>query len=71
MWVVYDHPLDQPDFFVARRWEVGAGVERPTEDAILASSIGELRGLLRDRDPGLYRIPRQPGDDPVIMETWL
>lgn len=71
VWVVYDHPLDQPEFFVARRWVAGAGVNEATEDTILARSIHELRSILLHRFPGLYCLQRQPGDDPVILETWL
>ena len=32
MWVVYDHPLDHPDGFIARRWLVRAGKQpRPLQ----------------------------------------
>jgi hypothetical protein len=65
IWVVYDHPLDWPDYFVARRW----ASETPTGDMILDKDLERLRAALEAR--GLVHLDRMEGDDPVILETWL
>lgn len=65
IWVVYDHPTDWPDHFVARLW-VG---ERPTGDMLLAFDIEVIRQTLAEK--GLTRLDRMEGDDPNIAETWL
>jgi hypothetical protein len=69
IWVVYDHPLDYPSEFVARRHEVTAKGSRPTPEAMASHNIDLLRDELAGR--GLTMIPRMDGDDPNIMETWL
>jgi hypothetical protein len=68
IWTVYDHPRDYPAKFVARRTAIHAGAACPTNDMFVADNIHELRLLL---PPGLYRLPRHPKDDPVILEVWL
>lgn len=68
-WTVYDHPRDFPDWFVARCFAVDGPEPRPTNALIRASSLKGLRGCLERR--GLMRFPRQPGDDPFIVEVWL
>lgn len=64
MWVVYDSPRDYPGRFVARLWLNGA----PTDSVILADTLDSLRAALPQ---GLTRLPRLPGDDAAIYETWL
>lgn len=68
IWTVYDHPRDYPASFVARRSEVIDGVVQVTADMFVADTLDELRALL---PPGLYRLPRFPGDQPHIVEVWL
>lgn len=64
VWTVYNSPKDYPGKFVARRWELTT----PTDDVIVADTLDEVR----ERLPlGLYPLDRHPGDDPVIVETWL
>lgn len=66
MWVIYDHPRDYPDCFVARLWD---GLNnKATSSVLTASTIEELEAKL---PPDLYRLERQPGDDPTIMGVWL
>lgn len=65
IWTVYDHPSDFPDKFVARLFLY----DRPTEHAIVADSVEELRAIFRNY--GLIALSRQPADDLVIMETWI
>lgn len=73
MWTLYDHPLDYPDFWVVRRCFAtrGSSAEAvPVFDVVprLANSLAEARALV---PYGLYRFPRQEGDDAFIVETWF
>jgi hypothetical protein len=69
MWVVYDHPIDMPEHFVARMHEVlESGASVATSNVIVADSLAAVRRAL---PPGLARIPRYPADDPNIVEVWL
>jgi hypothetical protein len=67
IWTIYDHPLDYPDWFVAR-----PHVIRPKTSALpmhlIATKLEGLRALLPD---GLTRMDRQPTDDPFIVEVWV
>lgn len=67
IWTVYERPLDHPENFLARRWEVTPEIT-PTGDVLLADDLNALREML---PAGLVRLERQPADDPVIVETWL
>lgn len=68
LWTIYDHPSDFPDRFIARLSLVSRAGIVATRQTISATSLEELRSKL---PPGLYRINRDPGDDPVIVEVWL
>ncbi|MEY2117089.1 hypothetical protein [Rhodanobacter sp. FW106-PBR-R2A-1-13] len=63
-WVVYDHPRDMPDVFVARQWRLTG----PTSRFFTAPTLDALREKL---PAGLTCLPRSPDDDSVIVETWL
>jgi hypothetical protein len=68
LWTIYDRPLDHPDGFLARRHESGETFKGPTSDAF----TGDLETLRQTfRRAGLTVIPREPNDDPRIVETWL
>ena len=67
MWVVYDHPRDFPDGFIARKWWVGSTAE-PT---LVKLSSGTLEGVRALLPRGFYRIERYHADDPCIVEVWL
>lgn len=69
MWTVYDHPLDFPDEFIARKWEVDAGGPRMTSECIASPDIDAIRIALQAK--GLVKLMRQDDDDPVIVEVWL
>jgi len=69
IWVVYDHPSDMPDYYVARRWEVRGSHSGPTDDVLTAPTLGALRSFLVRF--GLYRLDRNEGDDAKIVESWL
>lgn len=68
MWTVYRHPLDYPDSFVARRWDIGSGVTNVTNDMFVADTLIEVRALL---PPGLVCMERLPHDQPQIVEVWI
>lgn len=65
IWVVYDHPTDWPEHYVARLWEG----EQPTEHIVLTTDLTLLRRHLDAQ--GLYCLGRSDGDDPKIVEIWL
>lgn len=81
MFTIYEHPLDWPRFFVVRRCFVMAprfdepGIRNgdplsPLFDVVprLATTLAEARELV---PYGLYRQPRQEGDDIPIVESWF
>jgi hypothetical protein len=68
MWTVYDHPIDFPNSWIARRWVVQGAAALPTNDTIISPDLPALRRAL---PPGLVCIGREPADDPTIREVWL
>lgn len=82
VYVVYRHPTDWPDRVVVRRtYPMGRPADdRPVQpdpqepglflDAYvcLCDSLWQARGML---PPGLTRLPRDPHDEPQIVEVWL
>lgn len=67
-WVIYERPADHPDHFVVRRWIIIPGKALPTDELHLADTLEEARAFI---PPGLTRMVRSPGDDPVIVEVWI
>ena len=70
MWTIYERPRDFPALYVARLWRLRRGADNPVAalETLTAPTLDELRDQL---PPGLYRVPRNACDDPVIVETWL
>lgn len=66
--VIFDRPLDFPQHFVVRRQFATRGCVVNDVVPRLAASLEEARQLV---PPGLYRQPRQDGDDAFIVETWF
>lgn len=67
-YTIYEHPRDFPEGYVVRAWDIRPhGVMRPLE-ARWTQSLDDARKLV---PPGLYRMPRSPGDDRTIVETWI
>lgn len=64
LWVIYDHPRDMPNYFVARMWLT----DRPTETFETGKSLEEVRSKL---PLNLSRLERHQNDDPVVVEVWL
>lgn len=71
MWTVYDHPLDYPSGYIARKWIVAPDHSEPirTNEVVTHTDLYELRELMINR--GLMCLARSPEDDPAIVETWL
>ena len=65
MWVIYDHPKDYPNSYVARRWEL----DRPTTDIIVCPRLDAIRHEMQIR--GLACLARNPNDDSKIVECWV
>lgn len=66
IWVIYDHPRDDPEHFVVRRWY---GLVKE-ETAAAFSTLPEAREHIA-LEGGSVRLSRAEEDDPVILETWL
>lgn len=79
MWTVCDCPRDFPGEVVAREWKVAGGRETPgalvargpTLKACRIALDGYLARIGRGGLTMLCRIPASPGDDNVIVETWI
>ena len=71
IWTIYNNPRDCPGLFIARRHEVHEGYSASTEDHIVAETLEHVRGLLCHQNPGLFLIPRDPNDDPCVVESWI
>ena len=68
VWTVYKSPGDYPGKFIGRPWKpwgIGAG---PMDLHLVADDLQALRDQLPH---GVYRLPRNYEDDPVIVETWI
>jgi hypothetical protein len=68
IWTVYDHPTDFPDCFIARLSLVSRWGNVTTQTILTAATLEDLRSQL---PRGLYRLDRDPADDPVIVEVWM
>lgn len=69
LWTIYGpNTADHPGHWVVRAWDITSGVSRPRRDATLCASLIEARAAV---PAGLFRIDRGPGEDPVIVESWV
>jgi hypothetical protein len=66
-WVVYEHPLDLPDEYVARQFING----KPTETCLRFKELGQLRVILCWNYPEIRYFPRHASDEPQIKEMWM
>ena len=69
MWTVYKNPLDYPDKYVARRFEIHRGYVEATAEVIIEDTYLAIRQAMNDKL--LVKLARSPGDEPQIMETWI
>jgi len=67
-WTIYDCPSDYPAHYVARPFDVCAGV-KPYLAVLLSEDIAWLRQVFQRM--GLYCITRDEDDDLPIVETWI
>jgi hypothetical protein len=70
MWTVYNSPSDYPGKVVARRFDITDGDVAASDSIIVMDDLDVLRRALAI-DMRLTCLSRSPGDDPVIVETWL
>jgi hypothetical protein len=68
MWVLYRHPPDHPDAYVARKFFVGHGLTLFSDEVMIEKSLDALRTKI---PRGLMRMPRRDDDDPHVVESWL
>lgn len=66
IWVIYDHPLDQPDKFVVRVWYGPVAEPESTSH----DSLEDARDSVMARG-GCVPVNRNANDDPSIVETWI
>lgn len=68
--VIYDHPRDFPNDYVARRqWATSAGgVEVEPEPFAADPSLEVVRASV---PPGMTCLDRDPTDDATILEVWI
>jgi hypothetical protein len=72
MWVIYDHPSDHPDVFIAREWFIKAGRVEPSPVTTYRDEYLEnVRTFVRTVAPDAIRLERADDDDPVIVESWV
>lgn len=67
---IYEHPRDAPPElpYVVRRWEIQRGKMEPVpREGRAFKTLEQARAAVPQ---GLYRIPRQAGDDATIVEVW-
>jgi hypothetical protein len=67
VWTIYERPRDYPDSYVVRAWTTRGGEPTPGP-ARTAPTLDAARKLV---PRGMHRLPPFPGDDPVIVETWI
>lgn len=78
MWTIYDHPRDYPYGFVIRKsfiwsmpWPNGkrVGAHCQAQGAIMYATLAQARNHCASL--GGTPLARHPGEDPVIVETWI
>lgn len=68
--VLYRKPRDFPDYFVVRRWRVGAGIIEADRRAYCFHNEAGARAWIEQEHPELYPLGRLYEDDPVIVGVW-
>jgi Rad3-related DNA helicase len=68
MWVIYFDSTDHPHKYTVRRWLIERGEMKPSNDYALAPTLEMARAHVPQ---GLYRLPRDPGDEAQIVESWI
>lgn len=69
LWTIYDSPSDFPGKFVVREHRVEpGGALKCCQEATVHESLEQARSAV---PPHCTVFPREPNDDPVIVEVWL
>jgi len=68
MFVIYHNPRDYPGKFVTRRWLVHNTMNPDLRPMAVEATIEDARRALPS---GLVKMHRIPGDDRVIVESWV
>jgi hypothetical protein len=72
IYVIYDHPSDYPDHYVVRRHLVEEGGKMSVDPKLhMQSKVLEVLQHSLVFEMGLTRLDREPGDDPVIIESYI
>lgn len=71
MWVVYDHPTDYPNRWVARLfvWDAETSQYRATDTSMFTDERQAIDEVMQRG--GLTFVHRFPDDDAVIVGTWF
>lgn len=67
--VLYDHPKDMPDKYVARIWDFS--IPDATDTYMAAERIETLHDAIKTALPGMLFMKRGEDDDPVIMGVYV
>jgi len=69
IWTVCRFPTDFPDKFTARKSLILAGRYEVTSEVYVADTLAAIRAQMEQM--GLTPLPRDPADDPIIVESWI
>ena len=65
--VLYDHPEDHPEVYVARLFDA----DNPTPAVMINKNLDELRKCIEAKIDDAVFMRRSPRDDPKIIGTYL
>lgn len=68
IWTVTTGTKDHGNRFVARPHRIDKGGSAPLPVYLVADTLDALHDML---PPGLDRLPREPDDQAIIVESWL
>lgn len=68
IWTITENPADFPGQFVARRFIIAKRAYAVTTDYHVADTLDAVRGMLPAH---LVRLPRDPSDQALIVESWI
>jgi hypothetical protein len=72
MITLYDRPLDHPEGCVLRPHYTSAGRGvRAHSQALYMNDLDEAVEFMQQEFSHLYPLPRQEGDEPQIVGTWI
>jgi hypothetical protein len=69
IWTIHERPKDYPTGFVAKMFELSSAGPQPTRYAIRSEELEPIREKLSRA--GLVCLPRDDGDEPQIIESWI